>query len=46
MKILLILIFRILNKSGGISRYVAELAERFVKYHETYLLTIKYEYNV
>ena len=44
MKILLV--SRIFNKSGGISRYVAELAERFVKDYETHLLTTKYEYNV
>jgi len=44
MKILLI--SRGLNKHGGISRYVAELAERFVKEHETHLLTTKYDYKV
>jgi glycosyltransferase involved in cell wall biosynthesis len=38
MKILLIA--SAFNKHGGISRYVAELAERFVKEHETHLLTI------
>jgi UDP-glucose:(heptosyl)LPS alpha-1,3-glucosyltransferase len=44
MKILLI--FRIFNKHGGISRYVVELAERFVKEHETHLLTTKYDYKI
>jgi len=44
MKILLI--SRGFNKHGGISRYVAELAERFVKKHETHLLTTKYEYKI
>ncbi len=44
MKILLIRMG--FNKHGGISRYVAELAERFVKEHETHLLTAKYDYKV
>ena len=44
MKILLI--SRGFNKHGGISRYVAELAERFVREHETHLLTTKYDYKV
>jgi len=34
------------NKHGGISRYVAELAKRFVREHETHLLTTKYDYKV
>ena len=44
MKILLIC--RYFNKHGGISRYVTELAERFVKEHETHILTTNYEYKV
>jgi len=44
MKILLI--SRWFNKSGGISKYVVELAERFVNEHETHLLTTKYDYKV
>jgi len=44
MKILLI--SRGFNKHGGISKYVAELAERFVREHETHLLTTKYDYKV
>ncbi|UYZ40646.1 MAG: glycosyltransferase family 4 protein [Candidatus Methanospirare jalkutatii] len=42
----ILLISRSFNKHGGISRYVAELAERFVKEHETHLLTTKYDYKV
>ena len=42
----ILLIARGFNKHGGISRYVAELAERFVKEHETHLLTTKYDYKV
>lgn len=41
-----LLIARGFNKHGGISRYVAELAERFVKEHETHLLTTDYDYEV
>lgn len=44
MKILLI--SAEINKHGGISRCVAELAERFVKKHETHLLTTNYDYEV
>lgn len=33
------------NKRGGISRYVAELAERFVQEHETHLLTTDHDYE-
>jgi len=44
MKILLIA--RGFNKHGGIARYVAELAERFVKEHETHLLTTDYDHEV
>ncbi|RLG25030.1 hypothetical protein DRN76_03270 [Methanosarcinales archaeon] len=44
MKILLIV--RIINKQGGISRYVAELAERFAAKHETHLLTTIYNYEI
>lgn len=44
MKILLIC--KGFNKHGGISRYVVELAERFVNIHETHLLTTKYDYKV
>lgn len=44
MKILLV--SRFFNKRGGISRYVAELAERLVKEHETHLLTTNYDYKI
>jgi len=44
MKILLIT--RVFWKKSGIPKYVAELAERFVKEHETHLLTTKYDYKV
>jgi len=36
----------VFNKQGGISRYVAELAERFVREHEVHLLTSRYETRV
>jgi len=44
MKILLVL--RSFNKKGGISRYTAELAERFVKSNEVHLLTTNYDYEI
>ena len=44
MKVLII--SRGFNKHGGISRYVVELAERFVKEHETHLLTTNYDYKI
>jgi len=40
------LVYRGFSKHGGISRYVVELAEHFVKEHETHLLTTYYNYNV
>lgn len=40
----LLLVSRRFDKSGGISRYCVELAERFVKEHETHLLTTDYDY--
>jgi len=40
------IISRAINKWWGVSRYVAELAERFVKSHETHLLTTDYDYKV
>ena len=40
------MITRGFNKQGGISRYVVELSERFVKENEIYLLTINYNYVI
>lgn len=34
------------HKQGGISRYAAELAERFVKEHETHIITTNYSYKI
>jgi len=34
------------HKQGGISRYAAELAERFVKEHETHIITTNYRYKI
>jgi len=42
----ILLVSRGFNKHGGISRYVAELAEKFVREHEIHLLTTKYDYKV
>lgn len=42
----ILLITNSFNKCGGISRYVAELAERFVKEYETHLLTTYYDYKI
>ena len=42
----ILIAFRSFNKHGGISRYVAELAERFVKEHEIHLLTTDYDHEV
>lgn len=39
-----LLVCRAFNKSGGISRYCVELAERFSKEHEIHLLTSMYDY--
>jgi len=36
----------VFNKQRGISRYVVELAERFVKDNEIHLLTSKYEHKI
>ena len=42
----ILLIVRGFSKDKGVWRYVVELAERFVKEHETHLLTTKYDYKV
>ncbi|MHA1875448.1 MAG: glycosyltransferase family 4 protein [Promethearchaeota archaeon] len=40
------LIYRKFSKDVGVGRYVVELAERFVKEHETHLLTTDYDYEI
>ncbi|MDD2777322.1 MAG: glycosyltransferase family 4 protein [Methanocellales archaeon] len=40
------LVYRDFSKTGGIPRYVVELAERFARKHELHLLTTDYNYEI